>query len=176
MGLILLCLSANSCVESLDFTQIEEFSATPVIKSSLVFFSLTSNDFIDSITGTESVTIPPDVSEFDGLDNEFMRNNLSKIVFDIEVKNEITRNFSLLVAFLDENDTVVFTLRPINVPASDLTFTFQETIDVGIHQNILNTNKVRVSGYISSSTTPLVANDPSELEFKSSITLFIQTE
>ena len=44
----------NSCVGNLDFDQVNDFSATPVFNSSLVYFTLDQQEFIDPMTGLEN--------------------------------------------------------------------------------------------------------------------------
>ena len=40
-----------ACSEKLDFKQAEDFKHQPVVKTSLVYFTLFSNDFMDPVTG-----------------------------------------------------------------------------------------------------------------------------
>jgi hypothetical protein len=176
IGFILIFIFLSSCSENLDFAQTDDFSASPVVKSSLAYFTLRSFNFINPITGTEILNLPPDESDFRPFDNDFIRNNLIRVVFDVEVKNEITRDFSLLVELLDDSGAVVYTLRQLDVSARNLAYTYQETVEIIANQDIVNATRVRISVNLSSSTNPLIANDPSELEFKSSLTLFIETE
>ena len=49
---------------------------------------------MDPVTGTEIVNGVSDVSDFRILENSYLRDNLQKIIIDIEVKNEITRDFT----------------------------------------------------------------------------------
>ncbi|MDB4167923.1 hypothetical protein OAC92_01380 [Polaribacter sp.] len=165
-----------ACSEKLDFNQAEEFNHSPVFKTSLVYFTLFPNDFMDPVTGTEIVNGISDISDFRILENSYLRDNLQKIIIDIEVKNEITRDFTAVIEFLDDNGTIIYTLSTLNIPAQNLAFTYQEIIDVGLNPIILNTRKTRTSVFISGSSTPLIENDPREFELKSSGTYFIETE
>jgi len=81
-------LFSVACSEKLDFKQVEEFEHRPVIKTPLVYFTLYSNDFIDTVSGAENVNPLSDVSDFRILENAYLRDNLEKIIIDIEVKNE----------------------------------------------------------------------------------------
>ncbi|MDC1323484.1 hypothetical protein N8270_02150 [Polaribacter sp.] len=165
-----------ACSEKLDFNQAEDFNHSPVFKTSLVYFTLFPNDFMDPVTGTEIVNGISDISDFRILENSYLRYNLQKIIIDIEVKNEITRDFTAVIEFLDYNGTIIYTLSTLNIPAQNLAFTYQEIIDVGLNPIILNTRKTRTSVFISGSSTPLIENDPREFELKSSGTYFIETE
>ena len=170
--LLLFLLLLSSCSENLDFNQLDDYTASPVITSSLVYFTLTSNRFIDPVTALEISNLPPDESDFTIFDAGFIRNNLIRVVFDIEVKNEIDRGFTLLLELLDDTGVVVYTLSPINISPTELDFTYQETIVFLTNPNIIDATKIRISVGLVPSTNPLIANDPSEFVFKSSITLY----
>jgi hypothetical protein len=175
-GIFFLFLFLTSCSEKLDFNQAEGFKHRPVIKTSLVYFTLFSNDFMNPVTGAEIVNGLSDVSDFRILENSYLRDNLQKIIIDIEVKNEITRDFTAVIEFLDDNGATIYTLSTLNIPAQNIAFTYQETIEVRLNSIILNTRKTRTSVFISGSSTPLIVNDPRAFELKSSGTYFIETE
>ena len=137
---------------------------------------LYSNDFIDTVSGAENVNPLSDVSDFRILENAYLRDNLEKIIIDIEVKNEITRDFTVEIVFLDDNGTVIYTLSTLNVPPQNEAFTYQESIEVRLNPIILNTRKTRTSVTISGAATPLIENDPRAFELKSAGTYFIAAE
>ena len=176
IGIFLMFLFSVACSEKLDFKQVEEFEHRPVIKTPLVYFTLYSNDFIDTVSGAENVNPLSDVSDFRILENAYLRDNLEKIIIDIEVKNEITRDFTVEIVFLDDNGTVIYTLSTLNVPPQNEAFTYQESIEVRLNPIILNTRKTRTSVTISGAATPLIENDPRAFELKSVGTYFIAAE
>jgi hypothetical protein len=101
---------------------------------------------------------------------------LDKIIIDIEGKNEMPRDFTVEIAFLDDNGTIIYTLNPLNIPAQNEAFDFQETIEVRLNPIILNTRKTRTSVTISGAATPLIENDLRAFVLKSAGTYFIATE
>ncbi len=174
--IFLLFLLLAACSENLDFKQVEDFKHQPVVKTSLVYFTLFSNDFMDPVTGAEITNGLSDVSDFRILENPYLRDNLQKIIIDIEVKNEITRDFTAVTEFLDDNGTIIYTLSTLNIPAQNEAYTYQETIEVRLNPIIQNFRKTRTSIFISGASTPLIENDPRVFEFKSSGAYFIETE
>ena len=131
---------------------------------------------MDPVTGAEITNGLSDVSDFRILENPYLRDNLQKIIIDIEVKNEITRDFTAVTEFLDDNGTVIYTLSTLNVPPQNEAFTYQESIEVRLNPIILNTRKTRTSVTISGAAKPLIENDPRAFELKSAGTYFIAAE
>ena len=175
-GFLFFLIFLAACSEQLDFNQAEGFNHSPVMQTSLAYFTLFPNDFMDSVTGAEILNGRSDISDFRIFENSFLRDNLQKIVIDIEVKNEITKNFTALVEFLDDNGTIIYTFSTNIISSQNLAFTHQEIIQISSNPTIVNATKVRILVALSSSSSnPLIENDPSEFEFKSSGTYFIET-
>jgi len=171
----LLCVVLlTSCSQKLDFSQIEDYIASPVYTSSLTYFTLTPSKFLDPITGDE-IDIPADVSDFRVFENEYIRKNLVKAIFNLEIKNELDRDISVQFNFLDGANNPVYQFEQLNISAHNLNFLFEETIEISTNPNILNTTRFSVKINLSPSTIPLDLNDPREFEFKSTVTLFIET-
>ena len=166
----------TSCVDNLDFSQIEDYTASPVFKSSLVYFTMTSSNFIDPITGNEITDLPADVSDFKIFNNDFFKNNVTKIEFNLEIKNQLNRSFIANIDLLDENNAVTYSFSPLIINANNLDFTHLETIEINTNQNILNTTKVIVKVDILASSNPLNPTDTNEFEFKSSTTLYLKID
>ncbi len=173
--LLLLFIVFSSCVKDLDFKQAEDLSITPVFNSSLVFFTLNQSNFLDTTGLIETQSIS-DISDFRVFDNDFIQENLIGINFDIEVKNEFDRGFIANIDLLDENDAVVYQLTTLNIAATQLDFTHKEVIDLSTNQALLDVTKIRVIISLAPSIILLNQNDPSEFEFKSSFTLFVETQ
>lgn len=172
---ILLCiLFVISCSQKLDFSQIEDYIASPIYTSSLAYFKVTTSKFIDADTGNE-IDLPADVSDFRVFENEYIKKNLVKAIFNVEIKNELDRDITLEFTLLDDDNNLVYQFEQLNITANTLNFTYEETVAVSTNENILNTTRVSVKMNLSSSPTPLDPNDTSEFEFKSAITLFIET-
>ena len=163
-----------SCSKNLDFSQIDDYVASPIYTFSLTYFKVTPSNFIDAVTGNE-IDLPADVSDFKVFENEFIRKNLVKAVFNVEIKNELDRDVILQFNFLDDANNPVYQFDQINISANTLNFTYEETLEVSTNENILNATRVSVKINLSPSVTPLEPSDTSEFEFKSSVILFIET-
>jgi hypothetical protein len=174
ISFVLCVLFVISCSQKLDFSQIEEYIASPIYTSSLAYFKVTSSNFIDADTGNE-IDLPADVSDFRVFENEYIKQNLVKAIFNVEIKNELNRDVVLEFALLDDDNNLVYQFEQLNITANTLDFMYEETLEIGTNENILNTTRVSVKMYLSSSAIPLEPNDTSEFEFKSAVTLFIET-
>ncbi|PQJ79216.1 hypothetical protein BTO18_08545 [Polaribacter porphyrae] len=163
-----------SCSDKLDFNQINNYIHKPVLTSALTYFKVVPFQFFDS-NGVQQFEIR-DVTRFEGFENTYIRENVVKINFNAEIKNEFNRDVTIQAEFLSENDGLLYSFTPIQVQENDLNFTYLEEIDVTTNQSVLNTAKVRIIASIENTGTPMNPNDTSEFEFKSSITFFIESE
>lgn len=171
---IFLCLLIlTSCYESLDFDQINDHVSKQTVTSALTFFTVKPIQFFDE-TGVQQYTIS-DITQFEGLNNQFVRDNLVKIDFNAQIKNEFDRDVSIQVEFLDRNNDVVYSFTPIIVAENELQYTYFEEIEIATNKPILNTKFVRISTSVENTGTQMNPNDISEFVFKSSVTLHIES-
>jgi hypothetical protein len=166
-------LAITSCVDNLDFSQIEDYSITPEYTVSLTYFTILPFQFFNQTGVQESQKT--DITDFRVFDNSFTRDNLVKVDFNVEIKNEFDRNFTLQIDFLNENLNVTHHFKEIEVNANNLNYKFNETIEVSTNPNIKNTTKVRVN-VIDNSSAPIESTDTTEFEFKSSAKFYIDTD
>ena len=171
------CISFfTSCVDKLDFSQIDDYTTTPVFNGSLFYFTMISSNFIDPATGNEITDLLADVSDFRIFEDSFFRRNARKLEFNLEIKNELDRSFVVHIDFLDDSDTVVYSFSPLSIAANNLDFKHLETIEIDTNQNVLNTTQTRVKVDMLPSSNTLNPTDTSELEFKSSGTLYLKID
>lgn len=163
-----------SCSQNLDFSQIDDFSVSSVYNNSLVYFKLTPSKFIDPNSGNE-IDLPTDVTNITFFQYRFIKKNLAKAVFNLEIKNEIHRDIDIQVNFLNSNNNIVYQLNQLNIAANQLDFKHEEIVEVSGNPSILNATRVSVKVNLSPSGTALSSSDTSEFEFKSSVSLFIET-
>ena len=170
-----LLLFLSSCSDNLNFNQLDDLVITPVYTSSLAYFTILPFQFFDE-TGTVQQSEISDISGFRVFENIYIKNNLVRIDFNVEVKNEFERDFTLNVEFLDDNNNITYKFSPLNIDATNLDYTYLEEIDVVANKNIKNTTQVKINARIENSTTPLNASDTKEFEFKSAVTLYIEKD
>ncbi len=163
-----------SCVEELDFSQLDDYKATPEYVSSIAYFTIQPIQFFNQ-SGTQE-TEKTDVTDFRIFDNIYIRKNLVKIGFHVAIKNEFDRGFTIQIDFLDDNNNPTHKFKEIKVAAKNLNYKFDETIEVSANVNVINTKKVKVFVKIDDAATPLDPKDTSEFEFKSSAKIYIDTD
>lgn len=169
--IILGFLALGSCYESLDFKQLNNFVVKPVFTAALNYFSIVPSQFISS-NGTQQISIS-DITDINGLQD--ITNDVVRLEFNAEIKNELDRGVTITVDFLDRISRLTYSFTSIFVESNDLNYIYFEAIDVLTYPNILNTSKVKVTLELENTGTPLNADDTSEFEFKSSVTLFIES-
>ncbi|KGL62824.1 hypothetical protein [Polaribacter sp. Hel1_85] len=163
-----------SCTDNLDFSQIEDYNATPEYTTSLTYFTVLPFQFFNQLGVQENEKT--DITDFKIFENSYFRDNLVKIDFNVEIKNEFDRDFTIQIVFLNQNNSATHTFQEINVNANNLDYKFQETVEVSTNSNVKNTVKVRITVKIVNSTVQLDPADTSEFEFKSSAKIYIDTD
>lgn len=164
-----------SCAENLDFTQIEDYRFRPVLTVALTYFTVQPFHFFDE-TGIQQNS-RTDITEFDLFQDSFIEENVVKMVFNAEFKNEFDRNASIEIEFLDDNNSIVYVFAQIFVESGDVNPpAYEEELILEDNPNIYNANKIRIRATLENIGTQMNPFDTKEFEFKSSVTLFIDSE
>lgn len=171
--LFLCLLVLFSCSQSLDFDQIEEYSAKPSFSVALASLTLDSSNFIVS-SGIPVITVIDKQSDFKLFDHSFIKQNLVKLDFNFEIRNEFNRDFTMEISLLDENNLLVYKLQDLKINAKNLLFKQEEIISVAVNPNIVNFTKVDVKLVLDDATNPITASDIGKLIFESSITVHLE--
>ena len=175
--LLFICLF-SSCIQKLDFEQIEDLDIEPVFTSSMVHFTLNQIAFFDRINSLEIVAPIKKDSKFLSLNSTFVRENLIKMQVDFEINNQFDRDFSVVFQFLDDNDAITHSFQTFNIGANNLKFLHREEIIVKNNQLFLSSTKIRVLVQLTPSTNGSVIDPTVErnLVFKTAGTFFLKIE
>ncbi|QMU66295.1 MAG: hypothetical protein GKR88_19740 [Flavobacteriaceae bacterium] len=163
----------NSCVNNLDFNQVD-YSATPVYNSPIIFFDLNQNHFIDTATNTDILTLT-EITNITVFENSFIRDNTERVAITIEVNNQFNRNFTFAMDFLDGNNNVLYSAINFTAPSNQLTVPVIAPIVIANNQNFLSTRKIRVTIQMSAGTTMLDPDIIQNVSFKSTGIYYIRT-
>ncbi|MDP5093049.1 MAG: hypothetical protein NWQ17_07045 [Polaribacter sp.] len=163
-----------SCAESLDFNQIDDYVNKPIFTAALTYFTVVPADFFDS-TGTIQQNSISETTNFDALNSRFVKENLVKLDLDVAIKNEFNRQVTIRVEFLNNNNVTVYAFTPIIIQRNTLNFKYLEEIEIASNSAILNTIKVKITAELENTGIQLNLNDPSEFEFKSSVTMYFES-
>lgn len=98
---LLFLLMLSSCVKDIDVEQSEEFRFQPVLTASLVNFERTAIKFYESTDKDEDVIIIKEEVESEIFNGDFTKENLSKAELTFDIKNSISRPFSVKIDFCD---------------------------------------------------------------------------
>ena len=172
--IILLCFFLLvSCYESLNFNQVDDYVSKSNFTSSLTYFTLVSAQFFDS-NGNQKNSVS-DITNFYGFQNTYIKDNLVKLDFNAEIKNEFDREVTIQIDLLNNNNAVMYAFDPIIVESGNLNYLFFKEIEIASNRNILNTEKVRITVRIDDTGAPMNANVTTEFVFKSSVVAFIES-
>jgi hypothetical protein len=165
----------TGCAETLDFKQIENYTLKPVFTAALASFKAKPIQFFDS-SGTIQNNSISDVFEFKGFADANLRNNVVKLVFNAEFKNEFDRDVTIQVDFLNSSNIIIYSFTPIFVESFDVNPPpFEEEIIIASNPQVVNATQVKITASLENTTTQLNPSDSSEFDFKSSVTLFIES-
>jgi hypothetical protein len=164
-----------SCADSLDFNQIEGYVFKPIFTSALTFFTAVPAQFFDD--NGNQINRKEDKADFDAFKYTYLRNNAVKLVFNAEFKNEFDRDVNIQVDFLDRNNIIIYRFTEIFVEKNTINPpAYEEEIIIADNRIILSATQVRIVAELEDTGVPLNANDTRIFEFKSSATLFIESD
>jgi hypothetical protein len=166
-----------SCSDSLDFNQFEDYVPKSKYTTPLIYFTVFPAQFFDSTRTIQQNSISDSavISDFDDFQDNLIRGRVVKIVLNAELRNAFDRDVIVQIEFLDEN-AVIYSFRPIIVTNNHRNFLpFEEEIIIASNSNVLNTAQIRVTVTLENIDIQMNPNDMSEFEFKSAITLFLES-
>ncbi|NVJ89201.1 MAG: hypothetical protein HWD82_07145 [Flavobacteriaceae bacterium] len=164
----------NSCAEDLDFDQVNDYVLRPIYTSALTSFTLLPAQLFDS-NGVQQNSIT-DITNFEVFTDDFVKDNIVKIDFYSEIKNDFDRAVTINIDFLDRNNNVVYSFTPIQVQSKELDFTYLEEIAIASNPTLSETFKIRVEAVLENTGTQMNPNSTEEFEFKSAITVYIEAD
>lgn len=164
----------NSCAEELDFNQVDNIVLKPVFIAPLTNFTLVPRQFFNE-TGIQENRIE-DITNFEVFDEKLIRENVVKIEFIAEIKNDFDRDVIIDVDFLDEDNNLVYNFTPIQVSSKDLNYSYSESIDIDSNPDIRDTFKVRIVAELEDTGIQMNPNSLEEFEFKSAVTVYIESD
>ncbi|TRX36461.1 hypothetical protein FNW52_07565 [Flavobacterium sp. ZT3R18] len=174
IGILLLLLSF-SCSSDLDFNQANDFNVQPVFTTNLAYFEAKAPNFV--INGVERSVFSYS-SNVDFFTTSFIENDLVKADLYFRIKNTIARAYVLNVTFLDKMDRPIYSMSPMNVPASNGTEILVERNEIfsGTNVDILKNTTKMVFSIEMLAGPPLTANSTGRVELSSSITAYFDVK
>jgi len=163
-----------SCSESLDFNQLDDYVSKPIFTAALTYFKVVPAKFFDS-SGTIQRNSVTEITNFDVLQNQFIKDNLVKFDLNAQIKNEFDRDATINIQFLNANNVAVYTFSPIFIESKNTNFNYLEEIVITANPTILSTTKIKITAELENTGIQMDVNDPSEFEFKSSVTFYLES-
>ena len=130
----------SSCVKQLDFDQVNDLSISPAYKSPLVYFTVNQTDFL-----LNTVEIPTITGEFPFtiIDNSLVKENLKEVELEFEINNQFSRDFTLGILLLDDNDIVTYSIPIVVINANTVLFTQKSNILIANNLLFLESTKIQ---------------------------------
>lgn len=165
-------LCFQSCTKPIDFDQIDDAEIKPNYIVTQVYFDLVATDFLNELGG--EITLQNDIIQapINGSSQKY----IEKIEFTIVTQNSFDRAFNVQIILLDAAQTPIYTFYPtIQIPANSGEITTIIEIPKEDISVIFNTEYFNFYVQLLPSTNGSVIspNNPSTLNFKSYVTLFL---
>jgi hypothetical protein len=167
-------LCSFSCSSDLDFEQVNDFSAQPIVTTNLAYFEAKA-PYFESAGGVGQIY--PYIAKVDFFGTSFIKDNLIKTDLHFRIKNTIARAYNFNITFLDVNDAPIKTIN-IAVGAyngTEILKEYTETFDATNIDILKNTKKMIFSITILPGT-PLTATSPGRIEMSSSLTAYFDVQ
>jgi hypothetical protein len=169
------CLFAvMSCVDDLDFTQLENYKATPIYLIAAVHFTVFPFQFFEQ-SGNQMNEIR-EITDFNLFENDYIKNKIVKLEFNAEVLNEYDNDFILEVQLLNANYLPIFKFEKMSVSANDLAYQFKQTETLISNPSLINMRGLSITIKTNNPSLVLNPNDSTELQFKSFIKVYLDTD
>lgn len=132
-----------SCIEDVDFYQIDDIELYTDHNVSLVHFNLDANNFLDDLNNetlliSDTVRIPV----FAG---PYSENYLIQADFLYRLSNSFSRSISIEYNFLDAYDNSLYLFYPINTPPFTENLNVTQTITEAEIPSVLLTDKIVIN-------------------------------
>ena len=169
------CLFAViSCVDDLDFTQLDNYKATPIYSVAAVHFKVLPFQFFEQ-SGNQMNEIR-EITDFNLFENDYMKNKTVKLEFNTEVLNEYDNDFIIEVEILNANYLPIFKCEKMSVSANDISYKFKQTETLISIPSLINMRGLSITIKTNNPSLVLNPNDITELQFKSFIKVYLDTD
>lgn len=174
LGVIILSFFALSCSSNLDFNQINDLRATPVIVANLASFDIPANQFVN---GGMEQTVAGDLLNFDIFSDTYFNNSLTRVDFYFEFNNTINRGYTINIYFLDSKNVPIYTI-PFNIPAYTGTQNLVTKPEVFQNTNLTLLKKItNIAFVVTMQPGPLLdKNSVGSLKLRSSATVYLNAQ
>lgn len=158
------------CVEDVDFDQKEDIEINTTHVASLVHFDLGVSDFIDDMG--EEVLSRSDTTKLSLFGSSYNENYLVQVDFDYTFSLSFNRTISFTYEFLDADDTSIYVLQPIIIPANTSNYSVTQSLFEADILKVVDTKKVVVNLHMSDGVPKLEDGQFSNFNLMSAATFY----
>lgn len=176
LTVVLLGMLFLSCVDNLDFEQIEDYNAIRVYNLAIIHSFADQSRFV-SPSGNEIKKVT-DFTRFTLFsDFEYARKNVIKTDIDFQLTNQFNRQFTITIDFLRKDNSVAYSFKPVVVRKKTNNVNYKETIEIAKYPSILKSVKIKITLELLPSEDGSVIDTtiPKKIELKSKATVYIKS-
>lgn len=169
-----LVLTFFSCAEEQNFNQVNDLNVVPTVATSIFYFESPE----EIINDTNATNFFAETYVFEAFSEDFVAERVLEGAIVYEIENTTSKELSLLIEFLDENDTVL-DVEVFNIEAQP-TFSLEREVFYGAGGKSLdilrNTTNIRFTAENRGDNVSVSAvNDP-KIILRSSATFRVQLQ
>ena len=117
-----------------------------------------------------------EITDFNLFENDYIKNKTVKLEFNAEVLNEYDNDFILEVQILNANYLPIFKFENMSVSANDISYKFKQTETLISNPSLINMRGLSITIKTTNPSLVLDPNDSTELQFKSFIKVYLDTD
>lgn len=112
------CISLTSCVDDVDFDQADDIVFTQQVEADLIFFNLNTDDFINE-SARDTTFVVRDTTRLEFLEVDFLRDNITEVVFRFDVENSFAQSFTNRAVFINNDGAPQYAIEFGVAPSPD---------------------------------------------------------
>ncbi|AOW21780.1 hypothetical protein [Urechidicola croceus] len=159
-----------SCVNDVDFDQVDDIEINTVHRASLVYFTTNNESFLD-VLGNQVLTIS-DTTTLPIFQGPYTENYLVRADFNYNITNTFNRDFTIQYEFLSEDYMRTWLFDPIEVPSNTVDYEITQSITEDNIQQVIESNRVVINIILEPTNEPTNTNP--ELSLQSAATFYYQ--
>lgn len=148
LHVLAVCIIAISCVKDVDFDQAEEVYLENEFVTDLVYFNLTTSNFVDVDNDVVVNSTVTESTNLEFLDDQFIQENLVELAIEMEYQNTFQQSFTNRARFLNRANQEMYSFQfdvDGSADGSVVTTRFVDTLTQAELQQFKRSIKLEVS-------------------------------
>lgn len=107
-----------SCVDDIDFDQVDNIVLTPKVEANLIYLNLRTDTFINT-TVPDTTFVVRDTTRLEFLEDSELGEKITEVVFRFDIENSFAQSFTNRAVFINTNGAPQYAIEFIVAPSPD---------------------------------------------------------